>query len=120
MKIALVDDSIFSRKQLANILKEKFGDAAELVHFGRSMDAIEEIPSGDFAAVFLDLVMPPPDGFATLEQLRAAGYTRPIIVCSADIQATSKERCRELGASAYVEKPFSKEKTFAAMQEVSL
>ena len=120
MKIALVDDSVFSRKQLAAILNEKFADQAELVHFGRSMEAIEEIPAGDYAAVFLDLVMPPPDGFATLEQLREAGYDRPIVICSADIQATTKERCRALGATAYVEKPFSKEKTLTALQEVGL
>lgn len=120
MKIALVDDSVFSRKQLASILKDRFGEEAELVHFGRSAEAVEAIPTGDYTAVFLDLVMPPPDGFATLEHLRQAGYERPIIVCSADIQATTKERCRILGATAYVEKPFSKEKTFAAIEEVGL
>lgn len=119
-KLALVDDSSFSRKQLAAILREHFGPEAELVHFPQSAEAARQIPQGNFDAVFLDLVMPAPDGFAVLEHLRKAGYQKPVIVCTADIQATSKQRCEQLGATAYVEKPFSKAKVLACLQQLAL
>lgn len=118
MKIALVDDSVFSRNQVTKILKELVPRNLEIVPFTGGAPAIEAIPSGDFDLVLLDLVMPPPDGFETLKALREKGYSGQIWVCTADIQGTSKERCMNLGANGYLEKPFSKEKTSAAIEAV--
>ncbi|MCX7713370.1 MAG: response regulator [Chthoniobacterales bacterium] len=118
MKIALVDDSVFSRNQVSKILKELIPHNLEIVPFTGGAPAIEAIPSGNFDLVLLDLVMPPPDGFETLKALREKGYKGHIWVCTADIQGTSKERCIALGANGYLEKPFSREKTAIAIETV--
>ncbi|MGZ8566729.1 MAG: ATP-binding response regulator [Actinomycetota bacterium] len=61
--------------------------------------------------VLLDLVMPPPDGFAILEQLRAArprSERIPILVLTGDATGAAKERAFGLGASDILTKPFDR------------
>jgi twitching motility two-component system response regulator PilH len=53
-----------------------------------------------------DLLMPVMDGFALLESLQSVGHTVPVIVVSADIQQSSRDRCKELGCQTFLNKPF--------------
>lgn len=104
LKFAIVDDSLFSRVQLRQKIQEWIPDAT-FVEFGVSAQALEQIPGLEADAVTLDLVMPDPDGASVLEALRVRGYERPIFIVSADIQDSTKERCRSLGCTGFIEKP---------------
>ena len=59
--------------------------------------------------VFLDLMMPVKDGLTLLKEMRQE--TRlddvKVIVCSAVSEQAIKDRAREIGATAYLVKPFS-------------
>jgi signal transduction histidine kinase len=58
--------------------------------------------------ILLDLTMPPPDGFAILEELSAtpASPRIPVLVLTASDKGSVKERAFTLGASDFVTKPF--------------
>lgn len=58
--------------------------------------------------IVLDLIMPPPDGFAILEELSAtpASPRIPVLVLTASGMGSVKERAFTLGASDFVTKPF--------------
>jgi len=58
--------------------------------------------------IVLDVMMPVMDGWETAERLKANERTRevPIIFLSARTQDSDLSRGRELGAAAYVTKPF--------------
>ncbi len=56
--------------------------------------------------VLLDLMLPGMDGFRTLEAIRGAGLTMPIIVLTARSAETDKVHGLRLGADDYVTKPF--------------
>lgn len=58
--------------------------------------------------VLLDLMMPPPDGFALLEALRADSGAPPVLVLTADAQRTTLERALSLGARDFLTKPFDR------------
>jgi len=60
------------------------------------------------AVIVLDVMMPVMDGWTTAAQLKANERTRdvPIVFLSARTQDTDLRRGRELGAAAYVTKPF--------------
>lgn len=104
LKFAIVDDSLFSRVQLRQKIQEWVPDAV-FVEFGVSAQALAQIPGLDVDAVTLDLVMPDPDGASVLASLRGGGYARPIFIVSADIQDSTKDRCRSLGCTGFIEKP---------------
>ena len=64
--------------------------------------------------VLLDLAMPGMDGREAFRQLRSAGFTGPVIICSAfgAVQAN-----RELGAQGAIEKPFDPDALLYAIQQ---
>jgi CheY-like chemotaxis protein len=65
--------------------------------------------------VLLDLAMPQQDGFGVLEELRKRQSTVPVIVCTADIQSTTRERVEQLGAVRLISKPSSKDELLEAL-----
>jgi CheY-like chemotaxis protein len=59
--------------------------------------------------ILLDLLMPPPDGFEVLQLLRARERTRnvPVVVLTAKGDEESVRKCFALGATDYLNKPFT-------------
>jgi DNA-binding response OmpR family regulator len=56
--------------------------------------------------VVLDLMLPVLDGWSVLAELRSRGDVPPVIVCSAKRAPRDVARAEELGAVAFVTKPF--------------
>jgi two-component system alkaline phosphatase synthesis response regulator PhoP len=56
--------------------------------------------------VILDLMMPVLDGWAALERIQDLSRPPQVVVLSAKTAETDRERARNLGAVAYVAKPF--------------
>jgi len=110
MKILLIDDSSLSR----NILKRALGEEHEFVEANNGMRGLELFYIEHPDLVFLDLTMPGVNGMEILKQLRQIDAKARIIIGTADIQNYSRQRATELGASAYLNKPFTPE----AVQEV--
>jgi DNA-binding response OmpR family regulator len=70
------------------------------------------------AAAVLDIAMPELDGLEVLARLRADPATAelPVILLSARAQESDVARGFELGASAYIRKPFSPRELSAAVE----
>ena len=64
---------------------------------------VDAAPDADL--LLLDLNMPDPGGVAVLETLAAQGAGVRVCVVTADIQETTRARCLELGARAFLNKP---------------
>jgi DNA-binding response OmpR family regulator len=73
---------------------------------GDGHTALERIESEAPDAVLLDVLLPGIDGWQVLEQLHAKGDPVPVIVCSGKDNIHDLQRARELGAVAYLVKPF--------------
>lgn len=83
----------------------------------QALAVVEEVEPD---AVFLDLRMPGMDGLVVLQELGARGYVDriPVIVLSAHGSPERVERSVELGARAYVRKPFRKDDLIHALDAV--
>lgn len=71
--------------------------------------AVERFVGFEPDLVLLDLHMPPPDGFelmAQLEPLIPAGSYVPILVLTADVTDSTRERALAMGARDFLTKPF--------------
>jgi CheY-like chemotaxis protein len=113
--ILVVDDSMFQRHALGRMLKEAGHSVLEAEN---GIAGLEKIESDRPDAVILDLIMPKLGGFETLEELRKRGNRTPVFVFTADIQATSRERCLELGATAFINKPLNREELKEALERL--
>jgi CheY-like chemotaxis protein len=71
------------------------------------------------SAILLDLMLPDMNGFEVYERLRRAGPIKrtPVVVVTALDDANARERGRQLGADAYLLKPFLPEKLVQELNE---
>ena len=106
MKILIIDDEPVNVALLEEILTENEYTRFESVTDSKlALDACKTFQPD---IVLLDLMMPPPDGFAILESLRsdADDAFLPVIVLTADTNDESKRRALEAGATDFLLKPF--------------
>ncbi len=114
MKILLIDDSALSR----NLLKRAIGEGNQFVEANDGMRGLELYFIEKPDLVFLDLTMPGVNGMEILQPLRQMDPNARVIIGTADIQEFSRQRAGELGASAYLNKPFTLESVQEAVRKV--
>ena len=85
---------------------------------GDGHTALERIETESPDAVLLDVLLPGIDGWQVLEQLHAKGNSVPVIVCSGKDNVHDLQRARELGAVAYLVKPFDIDRLIEVTSEV--
>ncbi len=108
--VLIADDSSTVRKFVSFSLSTEALDVSTAVD---GMDALEKIsraPRVDL--VIVDLNMPNMDGFEFIENVRKSEVHKdvPIIILSSERGEESKQRGKEVGADAYLEKPFDAER----------
>lgn len=106
MKILIVDDEPANVALLQEILVEN--GYTRLESAGDSKQVLAMYRKFEPDLVLLDLMMPPPDGFAILEALRSERdeVFLPIVVLTADTSEETKRRALATGATDFLCKPF--------------
>lgn len=113
--ILVVDDSALSRKRfLAKPLSDAGFEVTEAANGEEGLTAFKE---GEFDCIITDLLMPVMDGFEFVEELAQLGCETPILVASADIQSTSRNKILEAGAAGFLNKPYSKDELLEKLAE---
>ncbi|SMP66134.1 Response regulator receiver domain-containing protein [Desulfonatronum zhilinae] len=115
-KVLIADDSMFQRSALTKAVKSLGHEVIEAKNGRECLDAVAEHAPD---VVLLDLNMPVLNGFEVLEALQTQGSTVPVVVISADIQESSRDRCRKLGARDILSKPFPAQKLAALLTELT-
>ena len=106
MKVLIIDDEPVNVALLEEILAE---NGYNRVHsISESKLAVEACKTFRPDIILLDLMMPPPDGFAILELLQAETDESflPVVVLTADTNEETKRRALEAGATDFLLKPF--------------
>lgn len=78
------------------------------VHTGRTMaDLFEMMRSNEYDLIILDDMMPENkiNGTTAMQQIKARGYTKPIIVLTANTSALDKRKYLSDGFDDYLSKP---------------
>ena len=106
--ILVVDDSPSVRRVVSNMLKQH-GWEFQMARDG--VEALEMISYETPAAVLLDIEMPRMDGYELIATVRAQEQYRtlPLVVLTSRAAAKHQQRATQLGASAYVVKPYQDE-----------
>lgn len=117
MKILVVDDSSAIRTKLSRYLRELGHDVVGQASNG--FEGIELYQALKPQVITLDIVMPECDGIRALgEILKIEPNAKVIMVTSAATQS-NMVKAKEMGAAAFVVKPFIKEKVQEALDQVS-
>jgi CheY-like chemotaxis protein len=101
LKVLVIDDSFTARSIVARLLVGRY----EIIQAESGKNALTILSQGPVDTILLDLLMPDMDGYQTLKALREHYPSVPIIVLSADIQDSTRNRVIAAGARGILHKP---------------
>jgi two-component system chemotaxis response regulator CheY len=116
-KVLVVDDSATVRHQLRTFLESKGFTVSE------AQDGIAGVTSAGktpFDLIIVDMNMPMMTGFEMIAEVRRlAGYAKtPIFVLTTDAALDSAQKGKEVGATAWIVKPYKPDALLAGINKV--
>ena len=115
MRILVVDDEEVVRLSCHRVLTEA-GYWVETVPDG--IEAIRVTRKEPYDLIIIDIMMPELDGFTVMTVIREELPEIPFIVITGLDQANMSMRAADMGAAAYIGKPFDADELAAKVAEV--
>jgi two-component system, chemotaxis family, chemotaxis protein CheY len=115
-RILIVDDTLFMRTLLKNILFS--GGHAIVGEAGDGDEAIEKYKELKPDLVTMDVVMPKMNGIEALKAIKALDPNAKVIMCTAVGQEQMVKLAIKSGARGYVVKPFQAPKVLEEIKNV--
>lgn len=113
-KVLVVDDTKNIRTLLTKCLQME-GYEVKTAKDGH--EAMEILSQESFDLAFLDIKMPYLSGTEVLKHIREMGIFTPVIVITAYATVKNAVECTQMGAVAYLQKPFTADKIKAVLNE---
>jgi DNA-binding NtrC family response regulator len=114
-KTVLVIDDDPTQRRLIQAVLEREGFAVAHAESGDA--AIDRLVAGQAAdVILLDLVMPGISGHDTLKEMRARGFTQPVVVLTASGGVDTVVKAMQAGASDFFVKPASPERIIVSIR----
>ncbi len=107
MKVMVVDDSLFMRSIIKNVLTEAgITDIAEAADGEEAIIKYKELKPG---LMFMDIMMPKKTGLEALKDIIAVDANAKIVMCTSVGQEKIVQEAVESGAVDFITKPFKSE-----------
>ncbi|MDF2985789.1 MAG: response regulator with CheY-like receiver, AAA-type ATPase, and DNA-binding domain [Eubacterium sp.] len=113
-KVLIVDDTKNIRMILTKCLEL---EGYEVRSASDGKQALEMFVNHNFDLAFLDIKLPEIRGTEVLKRIRDLGIKTPVIIITAYATVKNAVDCTNLGAVAYVQKPFSADKIRSVLKE---
>ena len=116
-RILVADDNEANRRLISLRLRRA---GADVVTAGDGQEAIDRtneaaVERRPFDAVIMDMQMPVVDGYDAVRDLRARGFTNPIIAITAYAMSEDREECLALGCDDFISKPIEWDRFLAKL-----
>ena len=113
IKALVVDDKRITGDLFGYILGQRKHDITVVQN---SKEAIDLIRHQNYDIVFLDIIMPEIDGIEALEEIRKIKPQQPVIMMSGYVVEEKRNRIKDLGAIACLDKPVEMDKVREAVK----
>jgi two-component system chemotaxis response regulator CheY len=114
--VLIVDDSVFMRKILRGILADKgYVVAAEAAS---GIEAMRNLHTHHPDIILLDIILPDSNGLDLLESIISACPDSKVVICSSIGQPQVIRKALDLGAKAFIQKPFTPEKVVEVLESL--
>lgn len=115
-KILIVDDAIFMRKVIIDLLTEN--DYTDIVEAGDGVEAVTMFQEHKPDLVIMDITMPELDGIETIKKIRALDENATILMCSAMGHELMVQEALNQGAKDFIVKPFKSERMIRSVKNL--
>lgn len=116
-KILIVDDALFMRMMIKNILTKNGYDVVAEAENG--IRAVEQYKDTNPDLVIMDITMPELNGIEAVRRIRKINKDAKIIMCSAMGQRSMVFESLEAGARDFILKPFQAERVLDAVKKAT-
>ena len=118
--VMVVDDSPAMRRFIRRVIEVSGFTVGKYFEAGHGVEALAELDRNWVDVVLTDINMPVMDGEALVAEMRRRAHLRtvPVIVISTDATDARMDQLNELGAQAYVTKPFAPERLREELERV--
>ena len=115
--ILVVDDSAYVRRMIRFALP---AESFKIIEAVDGVDAVKCFESHSIDLLISDFEVPNMDGFSFIRAVRSRpGFEfLPIIMLTGQSSDKYREKAREVGVSAFIEKPFVPEQIFGLIQSI--
>lgn len=114
-RVLIVDDTKNIRMTLTKCLEL---EGYEVMTASDGKQALDMLTTQTFNLIFLDIKLPEIRGTEVFRRMRALGIKTPVIIITAYATVKNAVDCTNLGAVAYLQKPFSSEKIKSVLKEL--
>ncbi len=114
--VMIVDDSLFMRKIMRGILVEK--GYIVVAEAASGIEAMRNLHTSHPDIIMLDIILPDSNGLDLLESVITACPDSKVIVCSSLGEDSVVRKALNLGACAYLQKPFTPEKISEVLESL--
>lgn len=114
-RVLIVDDTKNIRILLTKCLEL---DGYSVVTANDGQEALELFKKDSFDLAFLDIKMPSVSGTEVLKRIREQGIDTPVIIITAYATIKNAVECTQMGAVAYLQKPFTSDKIRTVLNEL--
>ncbi len=118
MKHVLVVDDTKNIRILLRKCLELEGYTVKTANDG--LEALEMLKNEAFDLAFLDIKMSHFSGTEVLKKMRELGINTPVIIITAYATVKNAVECTQMGAVAYIQKPFTADKVRSLLNELSI
>jgi signal transduction histidine kinase/FixJ family two-component response regulator len=101
---------------LVQYLLSKTGARLTLVEDGKQ--AILACRKNNFDLILMDMQMPEIDGLEATQKLIEEGFTKPIVMLTANVDEASKALVKKVGASGHIGKPFDTQQFYTTLKQL--
>lgn len=115
MKILIVDDAMFMRLSIKNLLTPLGFEFAEA---GNGAEAVEQYKIHKPDLTIMDITMPDMDGIEGLKRIREVDADAKVLMCSSVGYQDKVIQAIEAGASNYIIKPFNNDAFIKAVKSL--
>lgn len=118
--VLIVDDEVHIRSLILQTLEELADEGVRLLTADNGVDALELIKTERPRLVFLDVMMPKRNGFDVCRAVKRELGLEDIhvVLLTAKGQEIDRQKGEEVGADAYMTKPFDPDELLARAREV--
>lgn len=115
-KVLIVDDAVFMRMKLRDILEKNGYEVVAEAQNG--VEAVEFFKQERPDLVTMDITMPEMDGVAALKAIKAEDAGAKVVMCSAMGQQTMVMEAIQSGALDFIVKPFDADRVLQSLERV--
>lgn len=116
-RILIVDDSATMRTMIRRLIDMAHLNASEVYEAANGIEALAHLNDHEIDVMIVDINMPAMNGVQLLQRMKSFEHLKkiPIVIASTEGSQQRIKELTEIGASAYLRKPFQPERLRAVL-----